>query len=62
MKKISLKAARVDAGLTQKEVIESLHISWAKLISWEKGKKTPDKETLSTLCQMYDVKRDDLRI
>lgn len=34
---ISLAAARVNAGLTQEEVVKKMHISKNTLVNWEKG-------------------------
>lgn len=62
MKKIGLRAARVDAGLTQEDVFKTLGVSQHTVMAWEKGEKTPDEETFEKLCKMYGVKRKELRI
>lgn len=38
MPKISLEAARVNAGLTQKELAEKLGVSNTTIVNWEKRK------------------------
>lgn len=35
--KISLAAARVNAGLTQDEVAKRMHVSKTTILNWEKG-------------------------
>lgn len=52
---ISLKAARVNAGLTQGEVAEKLNVDRTTIINWEKGKVSLKHEQLLSLCQLYNV-------
>lgn len=58
MKKISLKAARVNAGLSQKEAAKMLEISNKTLCSWENGKTYPDQPMIEKLCVLYGVTYD----
>lgn len=60
MTKISLKAARVNCGLTQKAVATKAGISEATIIRWEKGKTAPDANQLKKLCEIYGVLMDDI--
>lgn len=53
--KISLAAARVNAGLTQVEVAKDLRISKKTLINWEKGKATPSFPTIKALSNLYKM-------
>lgn len=39
--KISLAAARVNAGLTQNDVAQALKVGKQTVVSWEKGKSEP---------------------
>lgn len=41
MKKITLKAARVNAGLTQEEAAQAINVTGRTLISWENGVTYP---------------------
>lgn len=50
MKKISLAAARVNAGLTQNELKAIVGVSKNILIDWEKGRKYPTMEQLERYC------------
>ena len=58
MKKISLKAARVNAGLSQKEAANKLGISNKTLCSWENGKTYPDQPMIEKVCTLYGVTYD----
>lgn len=58
MKKFSLKAARVNAGLSQKEAAKHLDISNKTLCSWENGKTFPDQPMIEKLCVLYGVTYD----
>lgn len=56
--KISLAAARVNAGMTQSEVAEVMHVSKQTIVNWEKGKIVPKTAQLSFLCQLYKMSID----
>lgn len=58
MLKISLEAARVNAGLTQKEAAQKLNISNSTLGKWEKGISFPTADKIQNLCELYGVGYD----
>ena len=58
--KITLKAARVNAGLTQEEAAERCHVSVQSLIKWEKGIVIPNFRTLTTLSEIYEIPQDNI--
>lgn len=58
MKKISLKAARVNARLSQREAAKMLGISNKTLCSWENGKTFPDQPMIEKICALYGVTYD----
>ena len=60
MAKISLKAARVNAGFSQKEAADLLQISNKTLSSWENGDTFPSAKKIECLCSLYDVSYDDI--
>jgi DNA-binding XRE family transcriptional regulator len=60
MKKISLKAARVNAKLSQKEAAKILGISNKTLCSWEKGKTYPDQPMIEKICNLYGLTYDQI--
>lgn len=51
--KISLEAARVNAGLQQREAAESLGITAATLRSWENGDTMPDIDKAMEISDLY---------
>lgn len=58
MLKISLKAARVNAGLSQKEVAKILKISNCTVTNWENGKSYPSADKIDKLCKLYGISYD----
>ena len=58
--RISLAAARVNAGLTQAEVAKILHISPNTLVAWEKGKSEPSISQGRVLGELYNMPLDSL--
>lgn len=55
-----IKEKRIEAGYTQKELAEILHVSRQTISSWEVGRTFPDLTTLVTLSELYDMPLDDL--
>lgn len=60
MLKISLEAARVNAGLSQKEVANALGVSNKTVSGWEKGKSLPNAERIAQLCDLYKISYDNI--
>lgn len=58
--KISLAAARVNAGLTQEQVAEKIEVSKNTLISWEKGRTVPKIAYFEMLCRLYNISKDSI--
>lgn len=58
--KISLAAARVNAGLTQAEVAKKLQISPNTLVAWEKGKTEPSISQGRMLERLYSIPIDNI--
>ena len=58
--KITLKAARVNAGYTQKEAAILLGISNKTLWSWENGLSSPKATQAGDLCKLYGVNYNNL--
>lgn len=56
--KISLAAARVNAGLTQSEAAKELHVTKQTLVNWEKNKSIPKPAQFYMLCEIYKIPRD----
>lgn len=60
MVKMTLKAARVNAGYSQKEAARLLKISNCTLSAWEKGRSFPNAEKIKAICDIYGVFYNDL--
>ena len=60
MPKLTLKAARVNVNLTQKEAAEKLNISNKTLCSWENGETKPNLKYVDAICELYGVAYSDL--
>ena len=58
--KITLKAARVNAGYSQKEAAKILGISNTTLCNWENGTSFPNVQQIEKICELYGVSYDDL--
>lgn len=60
MLKISLKAARINAGLSQKVAAKLLKVSNKTLQSWESGKTSPGAKYIDAICELYHVSYNDI--
>jgi DNA-binding XRE family transcriptional regulator len=52
--KISLKAARINAKMTQKQAAKSIHVCRDTLKNWENGRGEPRASQLKALCDLYN--------
>ena len=60
MVKITIKAARVNVGLSQKEAASCLGVSKKTLGSWENGITFPPADKIPAICDLYGVPYDHL--
>ena len=58
--KIHLKAARVNAGLTQDQVAKELGVSKGTIINYELYRTKPDVDTGKALAKLYGMSVDDI--
>lgn len=56
--KISLAAARVNAGFLQDVAAAKLHISTETLRNWETGKTVPAYDKFMEICKLYQYPAD----
>jgi len=56
--KISMAAARVNAGLTQSDVASRMRISKATVVSWERGYVMPKLAQFKLFCEICSVPED----
>ena len=59
---ITLKAARVNAGLTQAQVEAQTGYARSTLTSWESGKTFPKADALENLCRLYGIPIGNIKI
>lgn len=57
---ISLAAARVNRGLSQKEAAQKLKISNKTLCSWEKGHSMPNAKQVIDITTLYGIGYDNI--
>ena len=57
---ITLKAARVNVGLTQKEAAKKLGIALDTLGNYERGKSYPDVLIISKMEKLYGITYNDV--
>ena len=57
---MTLKVARVQAGLSQEEAAKAIGVSAATLREYEHGRSFPTVPTLKRIEQAYAVRYDDL--
>lgn len=60
MPRISLKAARINAGLTQSQVASAARVSTTTVANWERGTVEPSWTDFVFLCNLYGFKEDDI--
>ena len=58
MQKMSLKAWRVNAGLSQREASVKIGVSVKTLCFWEKGKAFPKQPKIEKICDTYGCTYD----
>lgn len=58
MTQITLRAARVNAGLTLKEVAKKLGVTERTVGNWEKGSTSIPAKELIALCTIYAISID----
>lgn len=57
---ITLKAARTNAGLTQKQAAKALDIAVDTLSNYERGRTFPDVPTIKKMEKLYGVHYNDI--
>lgn len=60
MRRITMKAARVNAGLTQTEAANRIGVAPSTLKNWESGVTCPKIPYFMKMCQIYKVPCDSI--
>ena len=59
---MSLKALRVNAGLTQQDVADIFEVSRQTILNWENGEETPKGVVVYAMAKLYKVEIDNIRV
>lgn len=59
--KLTLRAARVNAGLTQEAASKALNVDRTTVIRWESGAAWPQARKIPQICELYGIQEDELR-
>jgi len=59
--RITLRAARINKGLTQEAVGRELNVTKKTVGSWESGKTMPKADKIKLICDLYGVEYDDIK-
>ena len=60
MTKVTLKAARINAGFNQHQAASLLNVSRTTLVKWEHGKTFPDVPAIDKICSLYGLHYDNI--
>ena len=60
MPKITMAAARVNAGLTQAELAEKMGVSRSSVLNWECGKSEMRPAYFYLFCKIVNMSEDDI--
>lgn len=60
--KISLKAARTNAGYSQERAAKAAGIARSTLAKWEEGKTEPRARDFKKLCMLYKVPMENVEL
>ena len=58
--KISLAAARINAGMTQAEVAKAMRVAKNTVVAWEKGTTEPKMSQARLLSELYNMPLDNI--
>ena len=61
MMRISLKAARINAGLKQTDMATALNVDRKTIGSWESGKSMPTADKVEPICALLGVNYDAIK-
>lgn len=60
MDKITMKAARVNKGLTQRKIAELMGVSYVTISHWENGHVIPKKAQFEMYCRLCGRPTDNI--
>ena len=57
---ITLRAARINAGLTQKDAAKLIGVNASMINKWENGGSSPTAKRIDKMLEVYNVKYEDV--
>lgn len=60
LERISLKAARVNAGLKQKDFASLIGVTQGTVSNWEQGRTSPSCSELEKISRVLQIAKDDI--
>lgn len=61
MERMSMKALRIDRGMTQAEFAAAVNVTKKTVGSWENGKTRPKLDKIDVICEVLNVPYDNVR-
>lgn len=61
MERMSMKAVRIDRGITQAELAKAINVNKKTVSSWEQGKTRPKLDKIEAICKALNVPYDSIR-
>lgn len=58
--RVTLRAARVNAGYLQSEVAEKLNVGLKTVQNWEAGRTSPRADQVPAICSLYNCETHDI--
>lgn len=59
--KFTLKALRINKGLSQTDTATALGVNRKTVSAWESGKSMPTVDKIDAICTLYGVSYDDIK-
>lgn len=57
---VSLKAARINSNMTQRDVADAIGVNVNTVNNWENGKSVPNVSQAMKCCKLYNCNLDDI--
>lgn len=61
MERMSMKAIRIDRGITQAQLAKAVGVSKKTVSSWEQGKTRPTLDKIDAICEVLNASYDSIR-
>lgn len=58
--RVTMKAARVNAGLSQAEAAKKMAVNLKTIQNWEAGTSSPRADKMPTICEVYGCEINDI--